>query len=108
MKKKLFMLLAGSVLSAVLLAGCNNDDRNPPAPTNNNINTPTDNRMDNDLTPNDTNDVIDDNIMDRNHYPETEDKNTPHDKDPGKDNNTPQEDIIEDDIDVNDRDNKDE
>ena len=46
--------------------------------------------------------------MNNNYYPPSKDKNTDTDKDLIKDNNTKQEDIIEDDIDVNDRDNRDE
>ncbi|MBU8915063.1 hypothetical protein BGM25_03265 [Bacillus sp. FJAT-29953] len=122
MKKKLCMLLTGSVLSAMMLVGCNNarNDINPPPPRVN------DNNLNDNLDRNDLNDRnnlnnrndnlnnrlqndLNDNPMDRrNHYPESEDKNTPTDKDWIKDNNTKQEDIIEDDIDRKDRDNKDE
>jgi hypothetical protein len=104
LKKRLFLLLASSVLSSVMLVGCNNndDDDKEPVPTNNNGNTPAEN-----LNYDRDNDVNDGDRMD-NHYPESEDKNTDTDKDPGKDNNTPPEDIIEDDRDVNDKDKKDE
>ncbi|MDR7079626.1 hypothetical protein J2Y03_004684 [Neobacillus niacini] len=36
MKKKLFLLLAGSVLSVSMLAGCFNRNQNPPPPVNDN------------------------------------------------------------------------
>ncbi|WP_423800076.1 hypothetical protein [Neobacillus sp. SAB-20_R2A] len=120
MKKKLFMLLTGSVLSAMMLVGCNNarNDINPPPPrVDNDLNDNMDrndlnnrnNLNDRDRMNNRLNNDLNDNPMDRrNHYPESEDKNTPTDKDWIKDNNTKQEDIIEDDIDVKDRDNKDE
>ncbi|MGG1679234.1 hypothetical protein ACIFOT_26430 [Neobacillus sp. NRS-1170] len=115
MKKRLLLLFTGSILSAMLLglAGCNNDnDQNPPPPTNNRIDNDLDNdgvndRYENNLN-NRNNDLNDNNLIDRDHYPESEDKNRPTDKDPSKDNNTPREEIIEDDIDRNDRDNKDE
>lgn len=112
MKRKLLLLFAGSVLSGILLVGCNNDnnDQNPPPP---NVNTPVDRNNNNDLTPNNTNNDITPNdqndvINGNDHYAPSEDKNTDTDKDPIKDRNTKQEDIIEDDIDRNDRDNKDE
>ncbi|MED4228090.1 hypothetical protein [Neobacillus cucumis] len=115
MKKKISLLFLGSILSGMMLGltGCNTNNKNdinPPSPTNN--------RMDNDLNNNGINDryennlktrdVRDNNVIDRNYYPESEDKNTQTDKDTGKDNNTPREEIIEDDIDRHDRDNKDE
>jgi outer membrane murein-binding lipoprotein Lpp len=100
LKKKLFTLLAGSILSAVMLSGCNNDNKNdiqnPPVPD---VNNPVDINYDKDNIDLDNN---------NNHYPTTEDKNTDTDKDPIKDSNTKQEDIIEDDIDMKDADNKDE
>jgi len=123
-------LLAGSILSAVVLTGCNNnDDQNPPAPAvDNNLNDH-DNLNNNRLNDNKNrlndnknrlNDNINDNINNKlydnnndlnnnnNHYSPAEDKNTDTDKDLIKDRNTKQEDIIEDDIDMNDKDNKDE
>ncbi|MDN3018012.1 hypothetical protein PH210_17595 [Paenibacillus sp. BSR1-1] len=124
MKKKISLLLSGSILSAMLLGltGCNTNtknDMNPPPPTNNRIDNDLDNdgvndRYENNLNNrnnnlnNRNNDLNDNNVIDRNHFPESEDKNTPTDKDPGKDNNTPREEIIEDDIDRHDADNKDE
>lgn len=120
--KKLALLLTGSILSASLLAGCNtnNDINNPPRPKvndvddNNRINDYRNDPMNDNL--NDRNNNINDNIRDNNldndlndnHYSPREDKNTDTDKDPVKDSNTKKEEIIEDDIDVNDRDNKDE
>ena len=99
---------------------------NPPPPTNNRIDNDLDNDGVNDKYENNlnnrnnnlnnrnnnlnnrNNDLNNNNIINRDHYPESEDKNTPTDKDPGKDNNTPREEIIEDDIDRRDADNKDE
>lgn len=121
--KKLFGLLAGSVLSLGLVAGCNNDTRNdlnppPPQVNDNNDTLDRDNNLNN--RRDGINDGIDNNMNDRynndrfnndlndNHYSPAEDKNTNTDKDPAKDRNTKQEEIIEDDIDRNDADNKDE
>ncbi|MGG3469518.1 hypothetical protein ABES02_18800 [Neobacillus pocheonensis] len=115
MKKRISLLLSGSILSAMLvgLTGCNTNtknDINPPTPTNNNIDNDLDNDGINDRYENNLNNrnLRDNNVIDRDHYPESEDKNRPTDKDPSKDNNTPREEIIEDDIDRHDADNKDE
>jgi len=121
LKNKLFLVLLSALLSGFMLAGCNNndDDQNPPPPVNDNTPLDDDNNLDgndNDDDLNNTNTRYnDDNRLNNtntrynnNHYPEREDINMDNDKDPGKDNNTPREDIIEDDIDVNDRDRKDE
>lgn len=125
MKRKLFTLLTGSLLSTMLLVGCNNDnnDQNPPAP---NVNNPGDNNLNNnlnrdrdfDLNDNNNNrnlnrnnrNNLNNNDMDLNgdHYSPREDINTDTDKDPAKDSNTKREEFIEDDIDRNDRDRKDE
>jgi outer membrane murein-binding lipoprotein Lpp len=131
LKKKIFLLLAGSIFSAVMLTGCNNNDnQNPPAPAvknpadnnlnnndnlnNNNLrNDLNDNNRNNNLNDNYRNSILNDNnrnnnLNDNNNYPPSEDKNTDTDKDPIKDSNTKQEEMIEDDIDVNDKDHKDE
>ena len=109
MKRRLLFMFVCSLLSSMVLAGCNNDnnDQNPPPSVNTNYNNDRDMAPTNtkyDVTPNDGNDVInnDDN------FSPAEDKNTDTDKDPMKDSNTKNEEIIEDDIDRNDRDNKDE
>ncbi|MHC0036480.1 hypothetical protein [Pseudoneobacillus sp. C159] len=102
MKQKLLSYLGGTVLSISLLSGCamnndnDNDNQNPP---------PEDVRTN--MNGNDVRNDVDDQLT-NDHYPESEDINTPSDKDPSKDRNTPQEDIVEDDIDARDRDNKDE
>jgi outer membrane murein-binding lipoprotein Lpp len=139
LKNKLFLLLAGTVLSVSMLAGCNNNDndQNPAPPVNDEVDTPLDddNNNDNNLNNkntrynnnnglnntntrynnNDNNGLNNTNTrynnnngLNDNNYPVKEDINTPHDKDPVKDRNTPREDIIEDDIDMRDRDKKDE
>ncbi|WP_042463388.1 hypothetical protein [Neobacillus dielmonensis] len=119
MKKKLLALLTGTLLSGIMLVGCNNGDndtnnnlRTPPQPT---VDTPNNNRINNnDLDRNNNNghmdldnndNVNDDGLIDNNN--ENNDMNTDTDKDPAKDHNTPREEIIEDDLDANDRDNKD-
>ncbi|WP_251552301.1 hypothetical protein [Neobacillus muris] len=114
MKKKLLSLLTGTLLSGVILVGCNNDDtdtnnnlRNVPEPT---VDTPNNNLNRNDLDNyryrnNNIDDNDNDGIIDNNNR--TNDRNTDTDKDPAKDNNTPREEIIEDDLDARDKDNKD-
>jgi hypothetical protein len=104
MSKRLLTLIGGFALAAMLLGGCatNNNQNPPPEDVKNGVvddnNLNNDNNIGNDINDQITNDT----------YPESEDINTDHDKDPAKDNNTPQEDVIEDDIDVRDNDNKDE
>jgi hypothetical protein len=122
LKKKLFLLLAGAVISSMVLGGCNNkandnDNRdNSPLRINNPMNPQDDRNFDNDFN---RNDINDDNMIDRdndlnnndinnNYRAPSKDKNTDTDKDIIKDSNTKHEDIIEDDIDRNDRDNLDE
>ncbi|MEH7096863.1 hypothetical protein [Neobacillus vireti] len=115
MTKKLFQLLIGSILCGVLLVGCNNNDDNRNAPiTDNNIQNPAKNRIqnpaDNDLRDDnndglgDNNNIDDDDVNDNDRYRRTNDINTDTDKDPVKDINTRQEEMIEDDLDRNDRD----
>ncbi|MCM3729632.1 hypothetical protein M3226_29080 [Neobacillus cucumis] len=135
MKNKLFHLLIGSILSGVLLVGCNNNDdnRNVPItdnkiqnpgtdnkirdniqnPTNNNlrnnIQNPADNNLrdDNNNGLGDNNNIDDDDVNDNDRFRNTNDTNTDTDKDPIKDRNTKQEEIIEDDLDTNDRNHRD-
>jgi hypothetical protein len=118
LKIKLFQLFIGSILSGVLLAGCNNndDDRKVPItdnniqnPTNNRIQNPADNHLrdDNNDGLGDNNNIDDDDINDNDRYRNTNDINTDTDKDPSKDINTRHEEMIEDDLDRNDRDNRD-
>ena len=135
MKKKLFQLLIGSVLSGVLLAGCNNNDDNQKAPISDNniqnpvnndlrrdrIQNPTDNNLrrniqnpaDNNLRDDrndnliDNNNLDDDDVNNNDRFKGTRDTNTDTDKDPAKDRNTKGEEIIEDDLDANDRDHRD-
>ncbi|MEH7545912.1 MULTISPECIES: hypothetical protein [Bacillaceae] len=114
MKKKLFQLLIGSILSGVVLVGCNNndDDKNAPITDNkvrNNIQNPADNNLRDDNNDNliDNNNIDDDDVNDNDRFRNTNDTNTDTDKDPVKDINTKQEEIIEDDLDRNDRDNRD-
>ena len=127
LKKKLFQLLIGSILSGVILVGCNNnnDDKKAPITDNNlrndirnpgdnnlrnDIQNPADNNLRDDNNDNliDNNNIDDDDVNDNDRFRNTNDTNTDTDKDPVKDSNTKREEMIEDDIDVNDRDNKDE
>lgn len=109
MKKRIFQLLLGSVLSGILLTGCNNNDDNPKTPvTDNDIQNPTNNRIqnpaDNKLKDDDNDSLIDNNnlddddVNDNDRFRKTNDRNTDTDKDPMKDINTKQEEIIEDDL----------
>ncbi|WP_160724133.1 hypothetical protein [Bacillus sp. USDA818B3_A] len=117
MKKKLVQLLIGSMLSGVLLVGCNNNDDKTPITDNNlrddirnndlrnnNIQNPADNNLRDDNNDDliDNNNIDDDNVNDYKN-----DTNTDTDKDPFKDKNTKKEEMIEDDLDANDRDNRD-
>ncbi|MEL3970695.1 hypothetical protein AAEO50_00235 [Rossellomorea oryzaecorticis] len=95
MSKKLVSILSGSAMAAMLLVGCNMNDQEPPP-------------EDNGVEENGDMDMEEDNGMNDNTEPAEEDKNTPNDKDPAKDPNTPEEDAVEDDIDMQDADNKDE
>jgi hypothetical protein len=145
LKQKLFLLLVGTVLSAMVLGACNrdvnNNDQIAPQRINNPVDKPNDRNIDNNLNRNnlDRNNINEDvnnrnnldrnnmnedvnnrNNLDRNnmndhlnnpnnnYYNPSEDINTDNDKDMIKDNNTKKEDIIEDDIDTKDRDQKDE
>jgi PBP1b-binding outer membrane lipoprotein LpoB len=96
MWKRMTMLFG---ISALLLVGCNNNNKND-LPKNNE--TPMEDVREDtqDLAPgtNDENPV----------EPTTEDKNLDGDKDMIKDPNTTEEEIIEDDLDARDADNKDE
>jgi hypothetical protein len=121
LKKKLFLLLAGAVISSMVLGGCNNkandnDNRdNTPLRINNPMNPPYDRNIDNDIDRNNNNDNnmmdrdndLNDNNINNNYRAPSKDKNTDTDKDIINDRNTKHEDIMEDDIDRNDRDNLD-
>jgi len=109
-------LLGAGLLSAGLLVGCANNDDVDPAPEDNNIN----DNVGNDITDTDNNDALDgvENPGDDgnngsvinnggNGSNDNTDINVPGDGDTGVDNNTPAEDIIEDGLDMKDRDNKD-
>src|SRR3954465_3145989 len=122
MTKKLFQLLFGPMLFGVLLVGCNNNDDNRNAPiSDNNIQNPTNNNMrdriqnpadnhlrdDNNDGLGDNNNIDDDDVNDNDRFRNTNDTNTDTDKDPMKDKNTKQEELIEDDLDRNDRNHRD-
>jgi hypothetical protein len=102
LNKKLLSIIGSSVLSAMLLAGCNVNDNPPPEDDTNvedqggngNLDTDLDNGTDDGLLENDAND--------------TNDTNLPGDGDPALDQNTNQEEQMEDEIDRDDADNKDE
>ncbi|AYC28850.1 hypothetical protein [Paenisporosarcina cavernae] len=88
--------IALSFLAALMLAGCNNDDDNDAlVPPNNE--TPME-----DIQENRNTDGVGPKMDE-----ETNDVNTDHDKDMMKDENTPEEEVIEDDLDARDKDNKD-
>ncbi len=113
MKKKIYVLFVGTILSVMALSGCNNDNdgRKSPMRVNTPANTPDYRNINNDLDRKDLNNdgIIDrDNNINNNYRDPSKDKNTDTDKDIMKDRNTKQEDIIEDDIDVKDRDRLDE
>ncbi|MDQ0413834.1 hypothetical protein [Mesobacillus stamsii] len=101
MKKKLLMLIGGTLLSAMFLAGCaTNGDQNPPPDRN------VDNPADNNGNMNDNNGVNNNGVNDPN-VPDTPDVNTNNDGDMMRDNNSPGEDAVEDKIDRNDKNNTD-
>ena len=129
MKKKLFMLIGGSVLSAFMLAGCNNDAEPPPEEDNVNIDNPVDvnddrdngknrinnldrdndrgnNRINNNYRDNHDN-IIDENKRNNRANNKINDVNRDKDFDSARDRNTNRQDIIEDRDDMRDRDNKD-
>lgn len=106
-----------AALTTLLLAGCNMNNDVPDTNETPMEDVKKDVREDaNDLIPNpkvntespvETNEGIYDNgKLDKNGT-ETNDRNTDEDKDMNKDTNTPNEDIIEDDLDMNDKDNVD-
>lgn len=103
MKQKWILLLTGTLLSVMLMAGCNtnkNNDGNPPPPQNNmnpnnNVNPPRDN---NNVNPNNNN---------NNNMPPGVDKNDNMFKDDEKDTDPDPEDLIEDPRDIRDKNNKD-
>jgi hypothetical protein len=114
MKKKLLMLIGGSVLSAFLLVGCANnvDEDNNPSIKGTNVDN-RDNRILDRNGDNDDNGIIGDNnndgIIDDNNddVPDTKDRNTDKDLDPVKDDNEKGEDVIEDRNDMKDKNQKD-
>jgi hypothetical protein len=115
LKKKLFLVLLSALLSGFMLAGCNvdDDDQNPPPPVNDEVDTPLDD--DNNLDGNDNNDLNNTNTRNNNNNGlnntntryNNNDINTDRDKDMMRDRNTPREEMIEDDRDAKDRDNRD-
>ncbi|OLS41137.1 hypothetical protein [Bacillus sp. MRMR6] len=119
MKKKLLLLLVGSVLSAMMVTGCNaNNDQNPAPPVNDEVDTPLDNNGtldgdDNGTNMNNrTNNMNNRNVNNRNDLNNRNtryqnDINTPNDMDPVRDRNTRGEEMFEDRLDRNDRDNRD-
>jgi hypothetical protein len=96
MTSKWLKILGCSLLSAMFLAGCGDDDQNP-APED-------------DTTIEDTN--VDDNgvdtDLDNDNVPDTSDQNSDNDGDAATDNNDSGEDIIEDQNDAQDADDLDE
>ena len=84
MKNKLFALMGCSLLSILLLAGCNNKVQNPPPPTDNN----------GVIHNNNGNGVNNKKGVGADHN----DINTHNDGNPAVDQNTPREDVIEGDM----------
>jgi hypothetical protein len=110
LKKKLFLLLVGSVLSAMMLTGCNGDDQNPAPPVNDEVDTPLDNdgNLDGDNGTNMNNrNVNNRNDLNNRNTRYQNDTNRPNDLDPVRDRNTRGEEMFEDRLDMNDRDNRD-
>ena len=92
MKNKLFALIGCSLLSILLLAGCNNKVQNPPPPTDNN----------GVIHNNGGNGVNNKNGLGDDHN----DINTNNDGNPAVEQSTPREDIIEDKVDMNGKNHK--
>ena len=89
MKKRLLTLIGFSLLSIMVLVGCNNKVQNPPPPeANNGV-----------IQKNDGNAVKDNNGIGVEHN----DINTNNDGNPAVDQNTPRKDVIEEKIDVNEK-----
>ncbi|WP_053361007.1 hypothetical protein [Bacillus sp. FJAT-27251] len=102
MNKKLLAVIGGTILSASLVTGCGVNNDNNPAPPNDNDGAEI-NRYDRDnrIFNNNNDRGIFDNRDDR--Y----DMNTRNDGDMMRDNNTPGEDLMEDGLDRNDRNDRD-
>ncbi|WP_404322839.1 hypothetical protein LG298_24655 [Cytobacillus firmus] len=95
MNKKLLTLIGGTALSAMLLAGCATDNQEPPP-------------EDDTITEDNNGDVNDgDMTNDLNENTDDNDINTDDDGDMMEDNNEPGEDAVEDKLDMQDKDNKD-
>lgn len=93
------MLIGGSLLSAMFLAGCANDQ--DPPPEDDMIENPADDNGD--MNGDNNGNVDDDGMIDD----ENNDINTDNDGDMMEDDNTPGEDAVEDNLDMNDADDKD-
>ncbi|WP_100332455.1 hypothetical protein [Bacillus xiapuensis] len=108
MKKKLLKLAGGSLLAAMLLAGCATDNDNDNNDNNNGNENPVEEGEENvEDTGNKVKEDVNEEMNDE-HLPKSEDKNRNGDGDVIKDENTPTEDPIEDQTDMQDQDNKDE
>ncbi len=99
--KKWLHVVAGVAL-ATALVGCNNNDKEKTPPANDNNVVPQNENYNNGDIDRDGNDELDPGTK-----PERYDQNRANDKDLNKDENTPKEDIIEDDLDRKDKDNMD-
>ena len=100
MKKRLLAVIGFPLLSIMVLAGCNNKVQNPPPPTDNNgvIH----NNDGNGVNNNNGNGVNNNNGVGDGHN----DINTNNDGNPAVVQNTTREDVIEDKVDMNDKNHK--
>ncbi|MBM7577919.1 hypothetical protein [Jeotgalibacillus terrae] len=112
---KYIKMTAGSLLAAALMVGCNVNDGMPDNDNESMMDNPVNDNRDNNAM--DGNNGDNNNAMDGNNRADDDwgmdgdrnnDRNTDTDKDPMRDENANGEDIIEDDIDREDRDNRDE
>ncbi|MFT8323702.1 MAG: hypothetical protein ABF649_22970 [Bacillus sp. (in: firmicutes)] len=100
MSNKWLKVLGCSLLSAMFLTGCgNNDNDQSPAPEDDT--TIEDKNIDD-------NEVVPDTDLNNDNVPDTQDQNTDNDGDVTTDDNNPGEDMIEDKNDMNDKDDVDE
>ncbi|MCM3586911.1 hypothetical protein M3182_14325 [Mesobacillus maritimus] len=120
MNNKLYKIIGGSALAAMLLTGCGTNDNDPAPPADGNGTNDGGTTEINDLNRNDRDNRIfnnnrnrDNDLFDNNNNRDNElfndnnDMNRDNDLDTMRDRNTPGEDVIEDRMDANDRDRRD-
>lgn len=106
MKKKLLALLSCSLLSVIMVAGCANNDQDPPPEDGVDVEDPATNNGDTNGTMNNGTDGTNGNGTGTNNG-DNGDINTDGDGDMMEDNNDQGEDMVEDGLDMNDKDNQD-